>query len=222
MSQPMTRGWIRAGLLTVLLLAIGQEARASAIQSFTPGSIFSSFSNDETVGWRFTVASGTDILVTALGWWDGTPATPLVATHQVGVWALDGTLLGATTIQTNSTLNGSFRYESIIPILLTAGTSYVIGGRDLIGDGDNYTTSVGSLVMDPRVTFNSASRSVNNSGFSFPNIFEANSGGRFGPNFDLQDAAAVPEPASLTMLCLGAVSLGRTAFARLRGRKPLI
>jgi hypothetical protein len=204
----------------VLLLGMKQEADASAIQSFTTGSIFSGFSNDETVGWRFTVASGTDIFVTALGWWDDVPADPLDATHQVGLWALDGTLLGSTTVQTNSTLNGAFRYESITPILLTAGTGYVIGGRDLSSDSDNYTSSVSSLVMDPRVVFVSAAVSANNAGFSFPSIFTLNSGGRFGPNFELGSAAAaVPEPASLTLLCLGA-GLGH-ALSRRRGRKPV-
>lgn len=204
---------IHAGrtLRTVLLAAVAALGVSStpafaipAITSFSTGISFTAFNTDETVGWRFTVAPGAGVTVTSLGWWDQTPTTPLAASHEVGIWSLAGTLLGSVIVQTNSVLTGSFRYEAVNPIALVGGVSYVIGGRDIINDGDNYSSSNSNLVMDPMIAFNQAARSPNGSGFAFPGTFTNNTGGRIGPNFDFRvNGAAVPEPGTLPALLLG-------------------
>lgn len=191
-----------AALTLALSISAHQANAAPAIVSFSGGSIFTGFSNNETVGWRFEVDAGPGVTVTSLGWWDQTSGTPLAASHQVGIWDVNGTLLGSVTVQPNSTLNGAFRYQDVVPFNLMGGATYIIGGVDLVSDGDNYITSVANLVTDPLISFTDAARSVNNSGFAFPTIFEANSGGRFGPNFLLEARSSIPEPGTLALFAL--------------------
>jgi hypothetical protein len=176
-----------------------------AITSFTVGSSFTGFDTDETVGWSFTANSA--ITVVQLGWFavDGT----LDASHEVGIWTTSGTLLGSATVTDGAADSTGFRYVGVTPFALTAGTSYVIGGRDLVGDGDNYTSSNSALVMAPEVSFLQAARSDNGTGFTFPNLLTSNSGGRFGPNFTFRptQTTSVSEPASLLLLGAGLTGL---------------
>lgn len=170
-----------------------------AIVSFSGGSTFSAFISDETVGWSFSVAEGPGVLVNALGWWDETPSTPLAASHEVGIWTASGVLLGSATVMPNDPLTGSFRYASLSePLALAGGTTYVIGGRDLESDGDNYITFVSGLVTNSQINFLQAARSATSSGFAFPSILTDNSGGRFGPNFQVGSASVGFDCASLS------------------------
>lgn len=195
--------------VAVLTLGAGSAQAGPAIVSFSVGSQFTVFSTDETVGWTFRVGPGTGVSVNALGWWDASPTTPLEASHAVGIWDLNGVLLGSATVMPGDPLSGSFRWASVTSFVLAANTTYVIGGRDLSSDGDTYSSFNGSLVMDPSITFLQAARSANGTGFSFPTTYTANSGGRFGPNFSFEPAGQVPEPgtwglAGLALLALGA------------------
>lgn len=202
-------------LTAAAILVIGSAAQASspAIVSFNLGSQFTGFSTDETFGWSFRVAAGPGVLVNALGWWDANVQDPLAASHEVGIWTTGGVLLGSATVMPNDPLTGSFRYASLsAPIALAGGTTYVIGGRDLVGDNDNYSSSNGALSMDPQVTFLQAARSANGTGFAFPGTLTANSGGRFGPNFML---SPVPEPGTYGLMALGLLAVGAAARRRL-------
>jgi hypothetical protein len=138
----------------------------------------------------------------------------LAASHQVGIWTTAGVLLGSTTVQTNSALTGSFRYEAVTAFTLNANTSYLIGGRDLVGDGDNYTTSVSNLVMGAGITFNEAARSEEGTGFSAPTTLSASSGGRFGANFQYRPTTVVPEPSTYALLGAGLAAMAVVARRR--------
>jgi hypothetical protein len=211
----MIKSFGKAVVASVLSLAIATApvVAQTGVVSFTGGSTFTGFSSDETVGWRFTVGASS-ISVISLGWWDQTPATDLAATHQVGIWTLGGTLLGSTTVQTNSALTGDFRYEAVTAFTLNANTSYLIGGRDLLGDGDNYISSVANLVTGAGITFNEAARSENGTGFAAPTTLSANTGGRFGANFQYRPTTVVPEPSTYALLGAGLAAMAVVARRR--------
>lgn len=184
---------------------------APAIASFTVGSQFTGFSADETVGWSFEVA-GPGVIVSSLGWWDALPDDPLAATHEVGIWDTAGTLLASATVQVNDPLTGGFRYAELGATLTLAPGTYIIGGRDLVSDGDSYSSTNSALVMGAGITFLQAARSDIGLGFSFPNILNNNPGGRFGPNFIY---TPVPEPGTVLMAAFGLAAVG-AAVARRR------
>ncbi len=200
-----------AALAATLSLAAAPASAQTAIVSFTVGSTFTGFSSDETVGWSFSVAAGPGVQVTSLGWWDFTPADPLAAAHEVGIWNSAGMLLASVTVQPGDALTGSFRYAAITPITLMGGSTYIIGGRDLTTDGDVYASASSALVMDPSITFGQAARSADGSGFAFPSTLTANSGGRFGPNFML---TPVPEPSTYALMLMGVAAVGVLARRR--------
>ncbi len=174
----------------------------AAITSFTGGGNINTGGSDlpRTVGWSFAITNS--IEVTSLGFWDDS-LDGLVAAHDVGIWTDTGTLLSSTTILSGagSALIGEFRYEAIAPLLLGPG-SYVIGANIPI-NADNYRFNPSSVTTASDITFGNGIRSSANSGFAFPSL-DANTG-RIGPNF-LFEAADVPEPSTLALLCVGLVA----------------
>jgi Domain of unknown function (DUF4082)/PEP-CTERM motif len=201
-----TRGMLAAlALLGLAALPQAAQAQSPAVTGFTTGSLFLSFGggvNGETIGWRFQAVSA--LSVSSLGYWDETPGTPLTSSHQVGLWTDSGTLLGNVTVQVNSGLVGSFRYEPLgSPITLTAGDFYRVGALDLSSDGDNYTSAVTSLTTDPSITFTGSTRNNTNEGFTFPGTHTPGGQGRFGPNLLIASASSAPEPGTLALFALG-------------------
>jgi hypothetical protein len=183
-------------------LLVAQPATAqTAITSITGGSQFTGFSTDETVGWQFRTGANA-LSVTKLGWWDQTPDTPLSASHHVGIWTLGGTLLGSVVVQTTSSIMNNFRFETVSPFTLLANTDYLIGGRDVISDGDNYA-STSQVTTAADITLIGTARSANGTGFAAPTIVTVNGAGRFGPNFTYEPATVVPEPSSYVLLATG-------------------
>ncbi len=61
------------------------------------------------------------------------------------------------------------------------------------------------MTFDPAITFLGDTRNDSAGGFSFPGTLTANNG-RFGPNIQFE---AVPEPASVFLMGLGAAALIR-------------
>ena len=186
-------------LAVASMLAATPATAATAIEGFNGGSSFTGFSTDETVGFKFK-ANGT-LKVLRVGWYNASGTVN--ASHQIGIWDAAGTLLGSATVTPGATGTSLFRYTDITQFFLTSGQDYFIGGRDLIGDGDSYVTSVSNLVTNPNVSFLGSAVSANGSGFAFPDrINTITTGGRFGPNFEFS-VAGVPEPATWAMLILG-------------------
>ncbi len=70
-----------------------------------------------------------DVEVTALGYYDE-GGDGLVNEHTVGIFEKSNRQLVSDTVTVDggSTLEGSFRYEAITPVVLKGGTSYVVAG----------------------------------------------------------------------------------------------
>jgi hypothetical protein len=71
-----------------------------------------------------------DIEVTALGYYDD-GGDGLVNVHEVGIFATSSKELVtlAVTIDQASSLEGGFRYETITPVVLKGGASYILAGQ---------------------------------------------------------------------------------------------
>jgi len=165
------------------------QALSSALQGLTGGSNFPSYNGtDQTIGWSFV--ANDNLVVSSLGFYDISPADDLSQSHMVGLWTLTGDLLGSTTVQTNSALIGSFRYENITPVNLLAGVTYIIGA-EITSPYSDYYTIPGSITTDPEITLTDSARNGSSQGFSIPSTLTAGNG-RIGPNFQFTVSAAVP------------------------------
>lgn len=95
----------------------------------------------DNVAWDFTSASQglpsnfnfgvvftptTNIIVDELGYYD--PTGGMQYSHAVGLYDSTGTLLTSTTVNGGSTLSGNFLYNTVTPIELFAGQTYVLDG----------------------------------------------------------------------------------------------
>ena len=159
---------IACGLSVVLGVAPAQAAPVAAI-SYNGGLTQGRSDNDYTIGNEILVGSQ-NLIVSELGVQDingsgitgaGIFAPPI----SVGIWNATGTTLLATAQVTNSdpAEAGGYRYASITPITLTAGTNYLIGayvGNDIewFGDGDSQTPNItpysGNLVTLVSANYN--------------------------------------------------------------------
>ena len=163
---------------------------------------------DITLGYAFTTSS--PIKVTNLGVFDAFN-NGLVASHAVTLWTSTGTQLVQATIPagTGGTLIDGFRYVSIAPFSLPAGT-YTIGGTydgslDAAQTDTTITGASGLSYVDGRSDF----------GFTFPSgdLFNFPGNGYFGPNFEFTTGVATPDSGS-TVSLLGCALLGLAALRR--------
>ena len=163
------------------------------------------------LGWEFSV--NRQLLVTALGFWDPSAATPLRGNHEVGIWDLGGNLLADGTVLTNSPFTGAFRYATVSPVLLNAGQTYRIAAFLAQNDADLFQFGSVTIGANPAITVVHGVSSFGGQGFVFPTaVFGGN--GIFGPNFQ---ANVVPEPATLTLLGLGLIGYAAARRAHRRG-----
>ena len=153
-----------------------------------------------TLGFEFSVDGGGSI--DALGVYDS-GQDGLTAPASIGIWDMQGNLLTSATINAgDGTLEGYFRWVSISPFALTAGTHYVIGAYTTDNASSVGTDQGGSANFNPAVTFYDDRFSNFNSAFSFPDTSEGfPNAGWLGANFEL--AGGVPEPASWAMMVGG-------------------
>ncbi|MBL0719437.1 DUF4082 domain-containing protein [Piscinibacter sp. Jin2] len=206
-----------AAVLLSALMSTGAAQAVVAVTDISGGNAFTTLSfTDQTVGWQFT--ANDDITVTHLGFYDNSPFDPLSTTHEVGLWTPGGMLLASTTIQTTSTLVGSFRFEAVTPVALTAGSSYLIGGAFTLPlTADAYRIPTARTIA-PEITINGSARNADAGGFGAPTIVSVGNG-RFGPNFQFTVTAPpppIPEPGTYALMGLGLVGLA--GLGRLRRR----
>ncbi|HEU4820251.1 MAG TPA: PEPxxWA-CTERM sorting domain-containing protein [Qipengyuania sp.] len=200
---------------SAMLLAAPAAAQTLAVSGFT-GGITANLSGDDlprTVGWDFTPTD--NITLTDLGFFD-LDGDGLALSHQIGLWASDGTLLSSTVIAAGNgapLING-FRFVDVADLMLAAGQTYVIGAV-IFEDpaGDNYFFSPSTVASDAMIGYGRGLRSGDNSGFAMPTV-DPNSG-RLGPNFRFLQSA-IPEPSTWALLILGFGAIGSTMRVRRR------
>ena len=155
----------------------------------------------------FTFSTGGPITVTDLGVFDDAQ-DGLIDRHAVGLWDSGGNLLASTTLGAGTVdpLTNQFRYASIAPVNLLAGT-YTIGavwldGNDALifpGEATNFATASGITFLDDEFVSGGSLADPTSSASAEPSYF--------GPNFQFT-AAAVPEPLTLSIFGAGLAGLG--------------
>ena len=181
----------------------------------------------------FEFAPTAAISVTSLGLFDSRQ-DGLVNDHAIGLWDTSGTLIASATVSSGVTdpLVGKFRYVSISPITLSAGTHYVIGASypysnnvpessqdGFVLSANGFSPALTGFKTSKEITY-ITSRDDGGASLTFPALFGSalgvNGPGFFGPNFLFTPAAsAVPEPGSVALL----VGMAVVGAGVLRGRR---
>lgn len=189
-----------AGLGALFVLALPSLARgavpghSAAVQSTNPPDAtwtgFAGAISAGTAGWVVHVGPRA-LEVDHLGLYDA-GGGGLAQAHQVGLWRANGTLITSVTVRagTAAQLVDGYRYESITPVTLAAGTDYVLGAfyGSVSGDPILYGAQ---QTLSPLVSFGMSRQSVLSPGASFGylSIDAGLSQGIFGPNFLFADEA---------------------------------
>ena len=146
-----------AGLLLQLALATSVSDAAIAVTVQDQGT--NPFGG---LAWTFgyVFQPNVDIDVTALGFLD-VDADGLAASHDVAVWDRLGNLLASTTVSDSDPLTGFYRFATITPLRLTAGTDYVIASHDFRADDAIRDDQAVVSTVHPDIT-------IVDGGFAFP------------------------------------------------------
>jgi hypothetical protein len=111
--------FILAGLL---MMPVAAKANSLGAWEFTSDSQNSG--TNFTFGVVFTPT--VNVYVDYLGYYD--PTGGMNTSHAVGLYDSSGDLLATTTVTSGSTLSGHFYYNSVTPVELLAGNTYVLDG----------------------------------------------------------------------------------------------
>ena len=151
-----------------------------------------------SLGWEFTLRDA--VTVTALGFYDD-GQNDLTESHGVVIYDLQGNPLVSGTVNPGDPLLSWWRWTSVTPTLLPAG-SYIITAAT---GSENYTWDPTGFVTDPLVTY-VRDRYIQSATPDFPSNMGGNVVGYFGPNFQF-DGAAVPEPSTYVLMAGGLAAL---------------
>jgi hypothetical protein len=167
----------------------------------TPGGVFSN-TGTYTLGWSFSVNS--PISVTSLGAYDD-GSDGLNVAHDVGLWDSVGNLLASATVPagTAGTLDSGYRFVSISPLGLNAGSTYYVAAVYFSNDNDGWLQDPLTVVTAPQITYLSRQYEFSSGSLVFPDLAGSGTTGYFGGNFEFGGAAALPEPASMALLAGG-------------------
>jgi hypothetical protein len=199
-------------------------AQVPAVTSFTGNTNFGDVdTTNQTLGFRFT--ANQNIVVSALGVWQQVTTNNLSQTHQVGLWASDGSLLASATVAVNSPLTGNWRYVAITPVTLTAGQTYVAGSAITSPFTDTYArvNPTGSITTNPLISIVSSGLNPSGGGFSFPGNPDPAALARLGPNLMVQAAPSTPPtsvPISPLALVAAGIGLALVAAFAMGTRRP--
>jgi hypothetical protein len=199
---------ILGSLVLGLALVAASPASAQSAPAFTYTGGSTRFDDRPfTLGYSFTLSDATTI--DALGYW----AEGNLTSHRVAIWDMSGTMLTSGTVTAADTLLGNYRYDSIAPLLLGAG-SYVIGGEFFSGNFPTNLTGVTNAA-----TYGWTQDRYAGLGFTFPTSTSAGGYGQNGialVNFSIAQNAAVPEPATWAMMLIGFGGIGFSVRRRKR------
>jgi hypothetical protein len=201
-------------LLTVLVATFAAAAQNSveAMLNFDgpslSGGVFLgkiSSSVNRSFGWTFQPL--TDIDVTALGAFDY--IVPANGVLEVGLWDANGTLLASGTVSAASTSVNQSLYDSITPVMLTAGQTYYLAAYSAASlqfydAGPDANPSYGNVTMSPEIQLGVIAYTPD-AGFAFPSTTEGSQDDAIiAPNFKFE---AVPEPSTFYLLGGGLIIL---------------
>jgi hypothetical protein len=180
-----------------------------AVVDETGGVIVTEIITSAARGWGFELSQ--PVTLTALGVWDD-GGDGLTSAHTVDLWNGGATLLSSARINAGTVAaaaggvvqGGVFRYEPITPIVLAAGTQYIVAMSTAHSDGDHFINFGGTTTTDPLVTINEF-RLANLGGFAFPDRTFGGTSGYFGPNFEF---TAIAEPGSFALLGIAVAAVG--------------
>jgi hypothetical protein len=160
-------------------------------------------------GNKFTVGNS-NVIVSSLGYYDDF-GNGFIDSHEVGIYELVGnTLLTSTMVDNSSALVGHFRYTSIKPLVLSAGTQYEVVG---VSHGDKYAFNNVNFTVNPLIAYNG---NYYSSGTSLTNAVTYSNDvtdGFWGPNMMLETAA--PEPGTVSLIGIGLAGLAFSARRRI-------
>jgi hypothetical protein len=116
------------------------------LPAFTPEPIVG-MANCQVYTCGFEFVPTKNMSVVALGQWDQ-DGDGLPSASTISLWTASGALLATVSVPSGAgaSLNGSYRYVTVPPIALTAGTPYVISSGFAGGQSPVFDPSVG---MDP-------------------------------------------------------------------------
>lgn len=177
---------------------------------YTFSSVNSTFT-DAPLTLGFVFSANTDFEVTSLGWFSVT-ADGFQTAHTVGIYDSTGNLLTSANLAagTSTTLDGFFRYQSIAPITLNAGSDYVIAGTSG-GPLDSWTVNdrVSGFMVNPALTIGAdAARFSYGTDLVNPTSHFSDYVVYAGPNLEGNGVvSATPEPASVLLVFVAAAAI---------------
>ncbi len=185
------------GLCVVGLFTGALSVAKADSMAFTPP-VLNSFGGEPTGNDGEFFTPTISIWVTALGYVN--PGSSVG--NEVGLYDVSTTtLLASTTITSSSTLSGSFLYQTIAPVLLTAGNEYAVSGLYTTGDGAIGYTADSGVGVASEITFDGY-KYDSSSSLDLPTILYTPP--IFGPNFEY---VPVPEPTTMTIMIASALML---------------
>jgi protein with PEP-CTERM/exosortase system signal len=205
-------------LFAVALMAWSPlQTRADMIAFSVSGGSIAGPAFSATLGYAFTLSS--PVTVTNLGLFDS-GNDGFAQSHAVTIWTSTGTQLVQTTIPagTGGTLINGFRYVSIAPLTLAAGTYTIAGFYGVTSDASLFSLS--SITGASGVSYLGSRGEL---GFTFPtgDAFGLPNS-YFGPNFKFTTGVPTPDSGStVSLLGFGLLALAalRRKLPSLRGRK---